>query len=900
MRRLPLDGAWKLKTFGAEKIHHEEIDAEVPGSVLDAWIKTGLIPDPYYGENERSITPLFGNDFEYSRTFSVDAELLMKDRIELVCLGIDTLGEIFINGKSIARVNNMHRSWRFSVKEQLKVGENTIRLVLFSPNAYIAKAYREGPINYVCTGNMLGTGYLRKAHCQFGWDWGPMLPDAGIWRNIYLEAWSTARLEDVYVTQEHSDGRVMLRAKIKVEATDLKRFWAENHSLKLLLRIKPPANVVADDSGEGKEAEVGEVIQGITDVTELTCVIEEPRLWWPNGLGEQPLYNVEVELLDAASVTLGGGAFPPKDIVLDNWKKRIGLRTMTISTGADEWGNEFALTVNEVKVFAMGADYIPEDSVFPRINAERTRRLLENCIKANFNSIRVWGGGYYPDDFFYDACDELGLVVWQDFMFACNIYHLTGDFAANIAEEARQNMVRIRHHACLGLWCGNNEMELGWIDWDSVKYNSPALKADYIKLFEFLIPGIWKKADPETFYWPSSPSSGGGFDKPNDPNHGDVHFWEVWHGLKPFSEYRKYLFRYCSEFGFESLPDLETIKSFAPTEDLNLFSPVLETHQKNPGGNGKILYYLSETYRYPKDFNSLVYISQALQLESIQSGVDHWRRNRGRCMGAIYWQLNDCWPVVSWASIDYFGRWKALHYGARRFFAPLRTTIFIDETEAVPPGSLGGPQKSTVRVFVHNDTRNAATGALSLFLKDRDFNLLAEEEIDVELPPLSVREVLVRNFKSHINTVELERSCFAVALLVLGESGKVSNFAPVSQETALFVPPKYFSFKQPEYKVDVREVPEGAAGPWNHRFVRRGSPPGYFAICIKADSFCRFTRIKIPEEDVVFSDNYFDITGKEGVEILVPKAELKKTYTAESLKEALTLKGSVFSVGESY
>jgi beta-mannosidase len=447
-------------------------------------------------------------------------------------------------------------------------------------------------------------------------------------------------------------------------------------------------------------------------------------------------------------------------------------------------------------------------------------------------------------------------------MFACNIYELTDEFADNVSEEVRQNIARIRHHPCLGLWCGNNEMEMGWVGWEGVKHHSPALKADYIKLFEGIIPRILKESDPQTFYWPSSPSSGGSFDSPNDPNQGDVHFWDVWHGLKPFSEYRKHLLRYCSEFGFQSLPDMETIRSFAKEEDLNLFSPVMESHQRNPRGNGIILYYISETYRYPKDFPSLVYISQVLQLESIQSGVDHWRRNRGRCMGAIYWQLNDCWPVASWASVDYFGRWKALHYGARRFFAPLRATVFINSAEST---------KKAV-VFVHNDTVNKYEGTLSLFLRDRDFNNLAEITVRVKLPALGAGEVLVRDFSDIVNTVELERSCFVTALLSIGEK-------PVSNETVLFVPPKHFSFKKPAYSVETHEGED------------------HFTITVKADCFCRFARVKIREEDPVFSDNYFDITGKEGVQIKVSKADLKKTYTEKSLKDSID---DIISVSDSY
>jgi beta-mannosidase len=442
-------------------------------------------------------------------------------------------------------------------------------------------------------------------------------------------------------------------------------------------------------------------------------------------------------------------------------------------------------------------------------------------------------------------------------MFACNVYTFTEDFTATVAEEVRQNMRRIRHHASLGLWCGNNEMEVAWSEWDAVKDHPKSVKADYIKLFEVLLPQVARETDPNTFYWPASPSSGGSFDEPNADGRGDVHYWEVWHGLKSFTDYRKHFFRYCSEFVFESLPDLNTIAAFSAPEDYNLFSPVMEAHQRCPGGNGKILFYISETYRYPKDFASLVYISQVLQMESIRYGVEHWRRYRGRCMGAIYWQLNDCWPVISWASIDYYGRWKALHYGARRFFAPVMVSIF-DEGK-------------NIRIFTHNETREAVKGTARLTLMDREFRVLASDELQVDIPALSAGEVFVRDYANLVNTVELERSAFVEAVLLV--DGTV-----VSRQTALFVAPKTFSFKRPAYTLDLRETGDA------------------FGITVQADTYCRFVQLKISGEDVVFQDNYFDITSGEGREILIPKTELRNRYTAISLKAAV----EILSVGDTY
>ena len=503
------------------------------------------------------------------------------------------------------------------------------------PNGFCRDAYAacrvEGSND--CT---RGFPHLRKAHCMLGWDWGPRLPDAGIWRGIDLLKVDEARLISVFVRQTHSAGSVRLDFEPEIESHTGLCACSERPFKVRVTVVSPSDEVYSSDGG--------------------SIVIDNPMLWWPNGYGGQPLYAVRAELLDG-------------ERVLDSWERRIGLRTIGMKRQKDQWGESFETSVNGVSIFAMGADYIPEDNLLPRVTPERTRRLLEDCKLANYNAIRVWGGGYYPDDWFYDACDELGLVVWQDFMFACAIYELTEEFAENIRREVADNARRLRHHASLGLWCGNNEME--WQVDDDVYVATPKQKADYIRMYEYLIPKALREYDPVTFYWPASPSSGGGFDEPNDPNRGDVHYWDVWHGDKPFTEYRKFFFRYASEFGFQSFPGLKTVESFTKPSDRNIFSYVMEKHQRNKSANGRIMSYMAQTFLYPTAFDTLLYASQLLQAEAVRYGVEHWRRNRGRCLGAIYWQVNDCWPVASWSSIDYYGRWKALHYAARRFFAPV-------------------------------------------------------------------------------------------------------------------------------------------------------------------------------------------------------------------------------------
>ncbi|GHT80968.1 hypothetical protein FACS1894130_12640 [Spirochaetia bacterium] len=500
---------------------------------------------------------------------------------------------------------------------------------------------------------------------------------------------------------------------------------------------------------------------------------------------------------------------------------------MTVDISKDEWGSRFAQTVNGVGIFAMGADYIPEDNILARVTPESTRRLLEDCVAANFNSIRVWGGGYFPDDWFYDICDELGLMVWQDFLFACAGYELPEAFEENITEEAIQNIKRLRHHASLAILCGNNEMEwqyeMGF--WD-VKHQH---KSDYIRIFEHILLKACRKYAPQTFYWKSSPSSGGGYDDPNDPNRGDVHYWEVWHADKPFSEYRKYFFRYASEFGFQSFPCLKTVESFTKPEDRNIFSRMMERHQRNNTANGKILNYLSQTYLYPAEFDTLLYASQLLQAEAIQYGVEHWRRNRGRCMGAIYWQLNDCWPVASWSSIDYFGRWKALHYYAKRFFAPVLLSCQEEGEMTQRPVCTQQFREidKKAKLCISNETMNRVNGVVRWALREPSAAVVQSGEFSCTVEALSC---LWLDELSFPEADEL-RHYFSYELLIDGK--------PVSRDSLLFCAPKHYPFQDPglSWKVTGDEI------------------------TISAKTFARRVEIGSTDTDMVLSDNYFDLNG---------------------------------------
>ena len=811
-----LHNNWKMKKSMASAPETEFLPAKVPGSVYNDLILNNKMDDPFWRDNENAALALMEEDYEYRCAFTPKKDLLESDAVLLRCEGLDTLADVYLNGTLLGSANNMHRTWKFDVTGTITGGENNLCIIFHSPNRFVREAYAK--VRTDGTQDALeGFPQLRKAHCMFGWDWGPRLPDAGIWRNIMLAGVNAALIEDVYIIQRHTSQAA--------EAADAHSFRDRAVSLDFRVnvsKIKKDCDFsweINITSPEGKT----ETYRG----SPTTVCIENPRLWWPRGFGGQPLYTVRVTLYAGSAA-------------VDTWERRIGLRTMTIRREKDKWGESFAHEVNGISIFAMGANYIPEDNIFSRITKERTRRLLEQCATANFNVIRVWGGGYYPDDFFYDICDELGLVVWQDFMFACAVYDLSDDFDANIRAEITDNVRRLRHHASLGLWCGNNEMEM-FVD-KGYWVSSAKQKADYIKMYEYIFPQILAKEDPGTFYWPASPSSGGSFDEPNDPARGDVHYWDVWHGNKPFSEYRKFFFRYVSEFGFQSFPALKTVEAFTVSEDRNIFSRVMEKHQRNNAANGKIMNYMSQTFLYPASFDILLYASQLLQAEAIKYGVEHFRRHRGPCMGTIYWQLNDIWPVASWASIDYFGRWKALHYYAKRFFAPLAVScheegiLTCNTNINAQPGSF----EKSIRLSVVNETQAAKKCTVKWMLRDNAAKILRAEEVRIGVEPLS---------SSWLEKVELPD--------VIVENQYVSfhlydGNELISEGAVIFSLPKWFAYLDPKLRCSVKGD----------------------TITVAASAYAKSVEILNEHEDMILSDNYFDMNaGEKTVKIISGKPE---------------------------
>ncbi|MEO6875667.1 MAG: glycoside hydrolase family 2 protein [Opitutaceae bacterium] len=808
--------------------------ADVPGGVHRDLLRHRLIPDPFYGTNELDLQWIEQHDWEYRATFRVSAALLAEKEIELACDGLDTLATVFLNGHQIATSDNMFVPLRVSVRSALRPDRNELRFHFASAGRAITKL-RPSHHPKEFNDSVGRCSVLRKQQCQFGWDWGPRFVTAGIWRDLRLEAWSNHRLVDARIAQTHAR-----HGGVTVAVVPQLAGRATNITYDLTVSFA--GQIVAAVSGSAAD---------------LQTEIPHPQLWWPSGQGAQPLYTVALVARDSAGHEFG------------RWSRRIGLRTIVLDRSRDRWGESFQFVVNGRPVFAKGANWIPAHSFTAGLTRADYERDLRSAVRANMNMMRVWGGGIYEDEAFYDVCDELGLLVWQDFMFACTIYPGDRAFLTSVRAEANAQVTRLRHRACLALWCGNNEIE--GLNWELLE-KTPALRCHYDALFEQLLPAAVTEHDGVTAYWPTSPSRGPG--RSNDgaiktlgEKTGDTHFWDVWHARHPVKDYEKWQFRFVSEFGMQSYSSPATQATFCPADEANVFGPVMENHQKNAAGNQIILDYVSRIYRFPKDQPALIYLSQLNQAYCMQTGVEHYRRIAPRCMGAIYWQLNDCWPVASWSSIEFTGRWKALHHVARRFFAPALASAHVPGAETT---IIGNYRRTTVRdVHLHTvyDAPKVARGVLLWDLLHLDGRMLLGGRKNVALRPgqsvrqqtLNLAKPLARHGRDHLY--------LRVALEVAGRR--------VSEETVFLTSPRFL------------DLPRGATG-----VTIRMLGSSKALLTFRSEVFLHRFAFDLPDLSHQSDDNYFELYPNEKKEVLV---EFTRPTTKPTIMKALRYQSLVDS-----
>ena len=708
----PLDGPWEFREAG----EGQWLPATVPGTVDTDLLANGRIDDPFYRTNERDVQWIDKTDWEYRAALHLDQQTLERERIELIFHGLDTYADVYLNETLILRADNMFRTWTVDIKAVARTGENELRILLRSPvheGVRRLEALGYNPPAVVDWSEVGGLGdkkvsmFTRKAPYHYGWDWGPRLVTSGIWRPVRLSAWSGARIDDLQIVQRHlSERTAELTAIFDIDS---------RVSARVDLALVSP-----DDPAIGARAEI-QLAPGLQQAR-IDFTVEAPRLWWTNGLGEPFLYEFVAELTGTH--------------VRDRRKRRIGLRTLRLVQTPDANGTSFHFELNGVAVFMKGANYIPNDNFLARVSPITYERVVRSAADTNMNMLRVWGGGVYEDDLFYDLCDRNGILVWQDFMFACVMYPGDAAFLGSVRQEAIDNVKRLRHHPCIALWAGNNEIDTAWQNdvpgggwgWKE-RYSDTQrrqLWSAYRAIFHHLLPRVVAEHDPQRFYWPSSPLAAwdgadqvGHADLRSPCQSGDIHYWGVWWGSKPFESYRGEIGRFMSEYGFQSFPSLRSMREFCTPADHDIFSEVLRWHQRSRIGNDTIRAYMAEAYPVPERFDQFIYVSQVLQAHAVRTAMEAHRARMPYCMGSLFWQINDCWPAASWSSIDYYGRWKALQYAARNAFAQVLVTFL--------------PDGDGLHVWVVNDRLSDMRARLTLRLMDFHGTVLGEDTYAVRV-----------------------------------------------------------------------------------------------------------------------------------------------------------------------
>jgi beta-mannosidase len=829
---VPLNSGWEFRQLPGATATENSVwrPAQVPGSVHLDLLHNNLIPDPFFRDNEAKLQWIEDADWEYRTTLQAPPDLLARKNIDLVFEGLDAYAEVFLNDKLVLTADNMFREWRVPVKSLLKPGANQLRIVFPSPIKAAAKI--AAPDKWREQTHTEEKTYIRKAAFEYGWDWGPRFVTSGIWRPARLEAWDAARISNLHIAQLDVTAKVAhLSAQVEVTATE-----------------DAAAKVTLDYTHAGKKVELSRSVElhaGINHV-DLPLEIASPQLWFPAGYGAQPLYQFNAQL------QIGNRAE-------DQAAARTGLRSILLRRDLDQWGRSFEFIVNGIPVFAKGADVIPFDSFPTRVTSEQYRRILQSARDANMNMIRHWGGGYYETQEFYDLCDELGIMIWQDFMFGNDWQPGTYAFKQHVELEAEFQVRRLRDHPSIIIWCGNNETEEA-MHWGGRELLPAAIRyqmwQDYLTVFSGILARTVNRLAPETPYWPSSPSADYEETSPSFQS-GDFHDWSVWHGRVPFSEYEQHFPRFMTEYGFQSFPEMRTVEAFTQPEDrASIFTPVMLAHQKNTEGNSIIHDYMLKYYSEPRDFPSFLYASQVLQAEGIKVGAEHLRRIRPRSMGSIFWQLNDCWPVASWSSIDYFGRWKALQYYARRFYSPLLVSPHVED--------------GNFNVYVISDKTAPTAARLRLRLFTLAGKSLSDSTQEIQVPELSSKIYIQRPLAEFVNANGADAAnIFAVAdLLVDGKS--------VSSNVLYFVPAKLVTLPQPQISVDLAKSGDA------------------YRLRLSSPVLTRSVYISFGTLDASPSDNYFDLIPGQPVEITITSAapldQLRAQLKLVSLADAFAPK----------
>ncbi len=801
--------------------------AVVPGAVHTDLLRNGLIPDPFFGLNEHKLQWIENEDWEYSAGFDLDDEIWNREHIELVFKGLDTYADVFLNDSLILKADNMFRTWRVDVKTILKKYDNALRVVFHSP-LEINKPKLDALPYHLPAGNDRSqykvSVFTRKAPYHFGWDWGPRFVTAGIWRPIEFCAWNRAKIDDFQVYQQRlSKEEAVLTAQTEIQSS---------RQATLSAQLVNDGTVLARKNFVAKE--------GLNNI-HLEFRIKKPRLWWTHNLGEPYLYDFALRISDG-------------DTVLDRRSLRFGLRRLEVMQEADSVGSSFYFKLNGIPVFMKGANYISQDNFLPRVSAERYAKLIEDAKKVHMNMLRVWGGGIYEDDLFYDLCDENGILVWQDFMFACSMYPGDSVFVESVRREAVDNVKRLRNHPSIALWCGNNEIQVAWERWGFQKTfgyspeDSAKIYNDYLKVFHDVLPSVVKKYDPGRFYWPSSPNSApSGWEE--EAASGDLHYWSVWWGKEPFSAYEKYVGRFVSEYGFQSLPVWPTIKRFTPDTSRYLVSPALKSHNKHPVGFETIDEYMRRNFKIPDNLKDYIVVSQVLQAEGMKTAIEAHRRARPYCMGTLYWQLNDCWPTASWSSIDYFGRWKAFHYYLRRLYAPvLLSPLYAN---------------GLLQVYAVSDLLKDRNALLTLTLMDFYGKTLWQKKLPVRLAANGSAIVFAQPFEAILQGYE-RNIVFLYAVIEAGDSLLAENNLFFAKIKDLDLPPAKIT-------------------------VNKAAQNGRLVLTIFADVFVKNLFLDYEDDRGVFSNNYFDLLPGQPKKILTNLPAAQK-----SLAEKIRLRGDLF------